>query len=90
MQVTLLSHHHARNRLCPRVIQNLVIDRLNHLKAAPQSDAVYQDIPMNTNSMSRIQDGVFILTCCVDDVAVVFLVAILDRLVEDILNGRVV
>lgn len=90
VQIALLAHDYARHMLGAGVVENLVIHGLHHLEAVSRGDAVHQNIAMDTNGMLGIQNRVLVLPRCVDDVTVVVLALVLDGLLKDILDGRVV
>ena len=52
MQIALLPHDDAGNRLCARVIEDLVVDRLHHLEAGTQRDRVDEDVAVDANGMA--------------------------------------
>ena len=90
VQVALLAHQHARHRGRACVVQNLVVHRLDHLKGRSRGNRVHEHIAVDANRMLRVQDRVLILPSRIDNVAVVVLAAVLDRLFKHILNRRVV
>ena len=90
MQVALLADNNAGDVLGARVIENLVVYGLDHLKAVARGNAVDQDVAVDADRVLGIEDRVLILTSSVDNVAVVFLSLVGDGLAENVLNGRVV
>lgn len=90
VQIALLTNNDARNRFGTGVIQNLVVDGLNHVKAITGGDAVYEHVTVDADGVFGVEDRVFILACCVDDIAIIFLALVGDCLLEDVLDGRVV
>ena len=43
------------------VIQNFIPDYFDHFQRRPRGHGIYQQISMNSNRMSRVQDAIFIL-----------------------------
>ena len=90
MQIALLPNNDARDGFGSGIIQDFVMDSLDHVERVARGDRVYEHVTVNADGMFRIEDGIFVLTGCVDDVAVVFLTSVGDGFLEDVFDGRVV
>ena len=90
MQVALLADNNAGDRLGACVVEDLVVDSLDHVEAIAGSDAVDEHVTVDADGVFRVEDRILVLACCVDDIAVVFLPFVGDGLLKDVLDGRVV
>lgn len=90
VKIALLTDNDARDRLGASVIENLVVNGLDHVEAIARGDAVDEHVTVDADGVFGVEDRIFILTGSVDDVAVVFLTLVGDGLLEDVLDGRVV
>jgi len=76
--------------LTHKVIQNLLPDDSDHVKALLVSHAVYDHISMNPNELSAIEYRVLVLTGGVDDLGRKVLVLVANDFGEGVLNGGIV
>lgn len=60
-QVRFRAHDDARNRLVPGEIHYFLVNYLNHVKRVARDDRVDEHKAMDSDSVLRIQDRVFIL-----------------------------
>lgn len=90
MQIALLTNNDTGDGFGARVIEDLVVDGLDHVEAIAGCDAVDEHVAVDANGVFGIENRVFILAGCVDDVAVVFLALVGDGFLEDVFNGGVV
>ena len=90
VQIALLPDNDTGHGLGSGVVQDLVVDSLDHVEAITRGDAVDEHVAVNANGVFRIEDRVLILAGSVDDVAVVFLASVRDGLLEDVFDSGVV
>ena len=90
VQVALLTHQHTWYCGCASIIQDLIINSLNHLETRARSNGIHEYVTMNTYCMLRVQDRVFVLPCCIDNIALEVLSAVLDGFLKHILNRWVI
>ena len=90
VQVALLTHQHTWYCGCASIIQDLIINSLNHLETRARSNGIHEYVTMYTYCMLRVQDRVFVLPCCIDNIALEVLSAVLDGFLKHILNRWVI
>lgn len=90
MQIALLPDNDTGHGLGSGVVQDLVVDGLDHVEAITRGNAVDEHVAVNADGVFGIEDRVLILAGRVDDVAVIFLTSVRDGLLEDVFDGRVV
>jgi hypothetical protein len=60
-EILFVSDKNARNFICTKSIEDLVIDDLHHLKRSSGCDGIHKHISVNTNCVLTLKDRVFIL-----------------------------
>ena len=61
MQITLVSDNDNWDPIRTSVIQNLVANNLDHVKAQFAGDGVYENVSVNIKSVLAIEDGELVL-----------------------------
>ena len=73
-----------------QVVENLLANDANHVEALLVAYTIHNHVSMDADELSAVQNGVFVLSCCVDDLGCKILVLVTDDFGKGILNGRVV
>ena len=72
------------------MVENLVPNNPNHLKALLACYRIYDHIPMDPNKVLGIEYSILILACSIDDLGSVVLVSVSDDFAEGAFYGRIV
>lgn len=72
------------------MIQDLIPNDTNHVKALPRIQAVHEHVSVYANKVLRIEYTILILPRGVDNLRGKLLTFVLDRLTECVFNGRIV
>lgn len=87
-QVTLLANDHTGYVSYTALHDKFIMYSSNELERWPTRNGIYQNVAVDTNRKSGTYKRVFILTGCIDNVALVFPTAMFDGLGKRILDGR--
>lgn len=72
------------------MIQDLIPYNPHHFPTLLARNRIDNHIPMDANEVLAIKDGVFILTCSINDLDGEVLVAVADDLAEGVFDRRIV
>ena len=65
--IVLIPHHHQRHLVRTQMIQDLVPDDADHLKALFRADGIDNHVAVDADEVFRVENRVFVLASGVDD-----------------------